>query len=185
MKRLWVAALGVIFLATTAAWADHHQSHHTKAGKGTAPAAGQPMANSLYSRLGGAPAIALVVDDFVERILVNKTLLANPAIKSAIDRTNKPALKFHATAQVCMVTGGPCKYTGRTMKESHKDMNISEGDWNAMVDDFKASLDKFKVPQKEQDELVAIVATTKNDIVKQPQGQAKTEKPKAAGQSGY
>jgi hypothetical protein len=40
-----------------------------------------------------------------------------------------------------------------------------EKQWDAMVADFKATLNKFKVPQKEQDELIAIVATTKPDIV--------------------
>jgi hypothetical protein len=40
-----------------------------------------------------------------------------------------------------------------------------EKQWDAMVADFKVTLNKFKVPQKEQDELIAIVATTKPDIV--------------------
>jgi hypothetical protein len=34
-----------------------------------------------------------------------------------------------------------------------------------MVTDFRKTLDKFKVPRKEQDELVALVGTTKPDIV--------------------
>lgn len=34
-----------------------------------------------------------------------------------------------------------------------------------MVADFKTTLDKFKVPKKEQDELFAIVGSTKGDIV--------------------
>jgi hypothetical protein len=35
-----------------------------------------------------------------------------------------------------------------------------------MVIDFKATLDKFKVPQREQQELITIVDSTKNDIVR-------------------
>jgi hemoglobin len=64
------------------------------------------------------------------------------------------------------VTGGPCKYTGRTMKESHEKLNISQAEWDAMVVDFKATLNKFKVPQPEQQELITIVGSTKNDIVR-------------------
>jgi hemoglobin len=121
---------------------------------------------SLYERLGGAYSIATVVDDFIERLLVNGTLNANPAINEARKRVPKAGLKFHVTTLVCEVSGGPCKYTGRAMKESHQHLNITQAEWDAMVADFKATLDKFKVPQREQQELITIVGSTKNDIVR-------------------
>src|SRR6266851_2066853 len=126
---------------------------------------------SLYDRLGGVYSIATVVDDFIERLLVNNTLNANPKIKEARTRVPKAGLKFHVTALVCEVTGGPCKYVGRTMKEAHAHLNITEAQWDAMVADFHKTLDKFKVPAKEQEELIAIVGSTKKDIVK-PAGTA-------------
>ena len=127
-------------------------------------AAEQPK--SLYDRLGGVYNIATVVDDFIERLLVNDTLNANPAIKEARARVPKAGLKFHVTALVCEVTGGPCKYAGRTMKDAHAHLNINETQWDAMVADFRKTLDKFKVAAKEQEELIAIVGSTKKDIVK-------------------
>ena len=120
---------------------------------------------SLYDRLGGVYNIASVVDDFIERLLVNEILNANPAIKEARDRVLKAGLKFHVAALVCEVTGGPEKYTGRSMKESHQHLNITEEEWEAMKADFKKTLDKFQVPEKEQSELFAIVDSTKGDIV--------------------
>ena len=36
---------------------------------------------------------------------------------------------------------------------------------DAMVADFKATLDTFQVPPREQQELIAIVESTRNDIV--------------------
>jgi hemoglobin len=132
----------------------------------TRNAVAQEKAQSLYERLGGAYSIATVVDDFIERLLVNSTLNANPAISEARARVPKAGLKFHVTTLVCEVTGGPCKYTGRTMKQSHQHLNINQAEWDAMVADFKATLDKYKVPQKEQQELVTIVGSTKNDIVR-------------------
>ena len=128
-------------------------------------AAQEKMPKSLYERLGGAYAIAGVVDDLIERLYVNDILNANPAIKAARDRVPKPGLKFHLTAMVCQATGGSEKYTGRTMNEAHKNLNISEKEWRAMVSDFQKSLDKFKVPTAEQKELFAIVESTKADIV--------------------
>ena len=121
---------------------------------------------SLYERLGGVYAIATVVDDFIERLLVNDVLNANPAINEARIRVPKAGLKFHVTAMVCWATGGPEQYTGRSMLESHKHMNITEAEWDAMSADFKATLDKFEVPEKEQEELFAIIGSTKGDIVK-------------------
>jgi hemoglobin len=129
-------------------------------------AGAQEKQRSLYDRLGGVYSIATVVDDFIERLLVNRTLNANPAINEARARVPKAGLKFQVTALVCEVTGGPCKYTGRAMKESHQHLNITPAEWDAMVADFKMTLDKFKVPQTEQQELIAIVGGTKKDIVR-------------------
>jgi hemoglobin len=150
--RLVLAAATVILAGPAAAQAAKAQA--------TQPA--------LYERLGGAYSIATVVDDFIERLLVNATLNANPAISEARARVPKAGLKFHVTSLVCEVTGGPCKYIGRTMKESHQHLNITPAEWDAMVADFRTTLAKFKVPQKEQDELITIVASTKNDIVRAP-----------------
>ncbi len=119
----------------------------------------------LYDRLGGAYPIAVVVDAFIERLLVNQTLNANPAIDNARQQVPKQGLKFHVTTLVCEATGGPCKYVGRSMKASHTHLNITEKEWQAMLTDFKATLDTFKVPAGEQKELVAIVEGTKPDIV--------------------
>ncbi len=136
------------------------------AGAATQTATAQVKQPSLYERLGGAYSIAAVVDDFIERLLVNATLNANPAIKEARTRVPKAGLKFHVTTLVCEVSGGPCRYTGRAMKESHEHLNITPAEWDAMVADFKATLNKFNVPQREQQELITIVGSTKNDIVR-------------------
>jgi hemoglobin len=122
-------------------------------------------AKSLYERLGGVYSIAAVVDDFIERLYVNETLNANPAIAGARNDTRKPGLKVHVTTLVCQVTGGPCTYGGKSMKESHAQLRITEAEWDAMVADFKVTLQKFKVPEGEQQELLTIVGTTKPDIV--------------------
>lgn len=124
-----------------------------------------PAPKPLYQRLGGLYNIAAVVNDFIDRLYVNQTLNANPAISNARSELRKPGLKAHLTMQVCQVTGGPCNYVGKSMKESHAAFRITDKEWDAMVADFKVTLDKFKVPAAEQQELIGIVATTKPDIV--------------------
>lgn len=119
----------------------------------------------LYDRLGGLKAITLVVDDFINRLVTNKTLNKNPAIDAGRKSSPAPYLKVQVSQLVCEVTGGPCKYTGKAMKEAHAHLNISEKEWDVMVKEFKRSLDKFKVPAREQKELFDIIGTTKADIV--------------------
>jgi hemoglobin len=49
-------------------------------------------------------------------------------------------------------------------------LNINQAEWDAMVVDFRATLNKFHVPQREQQELITIVGSTKNDIVRSSSG---------------
>src|SRR4029450_10674969 len=65
------------------------------------PAAAQENRPSLYERLGGVYSIATVVDDFIERLLIDATLNANPAISEARARGPKAGLKFPRHAPVC------------------------------------------------------------------------------------
>ena len=120
---------------------------------------------TLYERLGGVYSIATVVDDFIDRIMVDPRLNANPRVDEAHHRVPPAGFKYLVTEMVCWATGGPQKYTGRSMLDSHKDLRITESEWEAFLDDFQQTLNKFEVPQAEQAELKVIVATTKADIV--------------------
>jgi hemoglobin len=131
----------------------------------TSPLADEKQEKSLYHRLGGVYNIAPVVDEFLEVLYLDDVLNANPRIKEARDRVPRAYLKYHVTSMVCQASGGPEKYTGRGMKEAHAHLNITENEWQAMLADFKKVLDKFKVPEQEQKELIAIVESTKKDIV--------------------
>jgi hemoglobin len=51
------------------------------------------------------------------------------------------------------------------MKESHAHLNITEQDWDRMVTLFKGVLAKHRVPEKETQELLDIIGSTKADIV--------------------
>lgn len=132
----------------------------------TMPASAEEKAEkTLYERLGGVYAIASVVNDFIDLLYVNDVLNANPAIKEARERVPLPGLKYRVTSMVCQATGGPCTYTGRSMKEAHQHLNITESEWQAMLVDFQRVLNNYQVPQREQNELTAIVESTKKDIV--------------------
>ena len=51
------------------------------------------------------------------------------------------------------------------MLDTHRELLISGREWDAFMDDFNQTLTKFDVPERERGELVAIVESTKDDIV--------------------
>jgi hemoglobin len=122
-------------------------------------------ARSLYERLGGAYSIAVVVDDFIDRIMSDSRLNANPRVDEAHHRVSPQGFKYYVTEQVCWAAGGPQTYSGRSMADLHRDLLISNSEWDAFMDDFDQTLTKFDVPERERGELVAIIESTKSAIV--------------------
>jgi len=117
---------------------------------------------SLYARLGGYDAIALVVDDFITRLATDKRF---EKFFTGFSDDSKKRLRQHILDQFCAAAGGPCVYTGRDMRTSHKGLGISEADWDAAAKHLVAALDKYKVPDAEKNELLAFVVSQKKDIV--------------------
>ena len=117
---------------------------------------------SLYARLGGYDAIALVVDDFIMRLATDKRF---EKFFTGFSEDSKKRLRQHILDQFCAAAGGPCVYTGREMRTAHKGLGITEADWDAAAKHLVAALDKYKVPEAEKNELLAFVVTQKKDIV--------------------
>ena len=122
-------------------------------------------APSLFERLGGVYAIATVVNDFIDRIMEDPRLNANPKVDEAHHRVSRAGFKYLVTEQVCWATGGPQQYSGKSMYDSHAHLEITEPQWQAFLEDFQTTLDQYDVPPAEQQELFAIVESTKKDIV--------------------
>jgi len=122
----------------------------------------QQSQRPLFDRLGGRPAVEAVVDDFLGR------LTTAPRFQRLFAGAPQDLLKKvrnHIVDQLCEVTGGPCKYSGRDMRTIHKGMAITDDDWSFTLGLMQASLDRYHVPAREQEELKAIIATTKSAIV--------------------
>ena len=130
-----------------------------------APAPERP---SLYDRLGGVYNIAPVVDDLIDRVMVDPRLNANPRVDEAHHRVSAAGFKYFVTEMLCQAAGGPQHYSGRTMGDSHRHLMITHDEWQAFMGDVQQTLDKFGVPQPEQDEVKAIVESTREAIVIAP-----------------
>jgi hemoglobin len=132
--------------------------------------------SSLYERLGGAFAIAAVVDHFSEAVVRNPIVgqeSENPALREW--HTNNlgrlPGLKFMRTLWVCNVAGGPQQYAatkqGSTplgLEEAHRELTISLAEFDEVAAELGRTLDFFKVPEREKEEVLAAFAAHKGEV---------------------
>src|SRR5436305_3285460 len=121
--------------------------------------------SSLYDRLGGIYPIATVVDDLIDRVMVDDRLNKNPRVDEAHHRVLPPGFKYLVAEMLAEAAGGPQRYSGRSMEDSHRELLITTDEWDAFMDDLNQSLDQFAVPQREKSEVIAIIDSTRSAIV--------------------
>ena len=131
---------------------------------------------SLYDRLGGAFAIAAVVDHFSDAVVKNPIVgqkSKNPQLREwhTKDLGRLPGLKFMRTLWVCDVSGGPFKFTatrpGKTplgLEEAHRELRISPAEFDEVAAELGRSLDFAKVPKREKAEVLAAFAAHKEEV---------------------
>jgi hemoglobin len=117
---------------------------------------------SLYQRLGGYDAIAAVSDEFIARLATDDQ---EKRFFVGFSNDSKARIRRHLIDLVCKSTGGPCLYSGRDMKTAHAGAGVSKADWDHSLKIFGEVLNKFKVPEKEQQELAALLVPLEMDIV--------------------
>jgi len=131
---------------------------------------------SLYERLGGAFAIAAVIDHFSDAVVQNPIVgknSNNPTLRKWHTKNlgRLPGLKFMRTLWVCDITGGPFKFSptkpGKThlgLEEAHRDLKISPKEFDEVAAELGRSLDFAKVPAREKGEVLAAFAAHKKEV---------------------
>jgi len=122
-------------------------------------------AQTLYKRLGGVNAIAMVVDRFSDQIVKNPKLNVNPALKEWNKSGQLPGLKFMRTLWLCQQAGGPFQYTGKELGEAHADLHLASEEFDEVGAEIAAALDHFKVPEREKQEVLAAIVSHKTEVV--------------------
>lgn len=131
-------------------------------GGGASRSGGTADGVKLYTRLGGYDALAAVTDDFLGRALADTAIA--PFFKG-LEPWQKARVRQMIVDQLCEASGGPCLYVGRPMKLAHEQIQMDDRIWNTFVGHIVATLRKFNVPDREQRELLEILASMKGDIV--------------------
>ena len=149
-------------------------------GTGDSPALGNSK-KSLFDRLGGQQNIEAITDDWVTRMMADPRVnftrkgIVQGGLSIHHDRSMEwhprdsdiKLLKIHIAEFLALASGGPSQYQGQEIKSAHEDLHITNDEFDASVGDLKASLDKMNVPNTEQKELLAIVESTREEIVEE------------------
>jgi hemoglobin len=161
---LAVAAAPIALAPTNKAYAQADQAKPEKGDK------------SLYDRLGGIFAIALVVDHFSDALVKNPIVgqkSKNPQLREWHTKNLKrlPGLKFMRTLWVAQVSGGPFQFEatrpGKTqlgLEEAHRNLKITPAEFDEVAAELGRTLDWAKVPKHEKDEVLAAFAAHKDEV---------------------
>jgi hemoglobin len=123
---------------------------------------------TLYERLGGAYAIAAVIDRFSDQLLKNRTIVnANSELKEWHTEEYKirlPGLKFNRTLWVCAISGGPYEYTAKPLDDAHFHLHITPEVFDEVASELAKALDHFKVPEREKQEVLDAFGAHKSEV---------------------
>lgn len=157
----------------------------SKKAKPAKPAEGAPAQvegkTTLFDRLGGEKGLQTITNDFIDRALADPrvnwerkgvtrgglSINRNKPVTWNASPENVGQLKKHIVQMLSIATGGPTFYDGLEMRDAHNGLKITNNEFDAAVGDLKATLDKLQIPNKEQKELLAIVESTRPQVVEE------------------
>jgi len=116
-------------------------------------------ATTIYEKVGGEPAISKVVDYFYELILADDT------VNHFFRNTDMEKQRRHQTKFISFALGGPNQYSGLSMAKAHQGMNLQPVHFDAIAKHLHDALAHFGVSEADIDQVIAHVATLKDDIL--------------------
>lgn len=117
---------------------------------------------SLYERIGGEAAVQATVDKLYEKILADRLL------SPFFEHIDMKRLRNSQTAFVTFAFGGPNHYSGRGMRNAHAkavESGLSDAHFDAVAGHLTAAMAELGVSRPLIDEAIAIVATTRDDVL--------------------
>lgn len=118
--------------------------------------------SSLYHKLGGKAAINAAVDGFYVKVLADnriKQFFADVDMKRQIRRQKE----FLSAA-----FGGPNPWKGKDLRTAHEGLGLKDEHFNAVAENLQKTLEELKVPKELIDQVMAIAASTRDDVLNRP-----------------
>ena len=120
------------------------------------------MTDSLYDRLGGAPAVDAAVDIFYRKVLTDDR------ISHFFDTTDMDEQRAKQKAFLTMVFGGPNDYTGKDMRTAHAPLvkrGLNDTHFDAVAGHLQDTLSELGVAEDLIGQVMALAASTRDDVL--------------------
>lgn len=120
------------------------------------------MNASLYERIGGEKAVKATVIKMYDKIL------DDPLLAPFFENIDVEKLRLSQTAFVTYAFGGPNHYTGQSMRSAHQRAvadGLSDAHFDRVAAHLKRAMEELAVPAELIAEALAIVGTTRADVL--------------------
>ena len=120
------------------------------------------MNDSLFEQIGGEAAVNAAVDIFYRKVLTDDSI---SKFFDDVDMDNQIAKQ---KSFLTMAFGGPNEYTGLDMRKAHAPLverGLNESHFNAVAGHLQATLEELKVPSNLIEQVMAIAASTHDDVL--------------------
>ena len=118
--------------------------------------------DSLYKRLGGAPAIKAAVDVFYGKVL------ADDRIRHFFDGVDMERQRAKQRGCLTMVPGGPHGYTGQNMRDGHRHLvaqGLDDSHVDAVIELLGATLKELGVSDADILGVATLANSVRDDVL--------------------
>jgi len=123
------------------------------------------MAQTLFERIGGTPAVKATVIKMYEKIL------ADALLAPFFENSDVESLRLSQSAFVTYAFGGPHHYAGKSLRIAHKGAvanGLTDTHFDRVAMHLKSAMEELNVPATLIDEAMAIVGSTRADVLNKP-----------------
>jgi len=117
---------------------------------------------SLFTEIGGEPAVNAAVDIFYRKVL------KDDRIKHFFDGVDMTKQAAKQKAFLTMAFGGPHNYTGEDMRKGHAHLvarGLNDSHFDAVMENLGATLTDLNVPAPLIAQAAAIAESTRKDVL--------------------
>lgn len=119
--------------------------------------------NTLFDRLGGAPAIEATVDAFYGRVL------SDPLLSPMFARVQMARLRAHQQRFLGFAFGGAAEYAGRDLARAHAGLvaehGLNDRHFDAVLEHLGAALNGLGVPPELVGEVRAVAESVRSAVL--------------------
>ncbi len=121
---------------------------------------------TMYDRVGGAPALRVVVERFYGFID------EDPEVRRFFEGVDMPRQRRHLATLLGQVLGGPKEYNGRSLAEAHAGLGIEDRHYDLVGDYLTASLLVAHVPKDIVEAVQGVLEGSRAQVVSAPASDA-------------